>query len=107
MLRIIITQLRGVIFTPSSASDTIRGYKVIQTSDGGYAIAGSIKTTTGTYPVYIKMDNNGNVQVVKRYSITYLPTSLAQKADTIVMVSPGGIVNNYSIFILRNKYEYR
>ncbi len=76
MFWIIITQLWGVRFTPLSASDTIRGYKVIQTSDGGYAIAGSFKTTTGTYPVYIKMDNNGNVQVVKRYSITYLPTSL-------------------------------
>ena len=88
MLWILITQLWGVRFTPLSASDTIRGYKVIQTSDGGYAIAGSFKTTTGTYPVYIKMDNNGNVQVVKRYSITYLPTSLAQKADTIVMVGP-------------------
>jgi hypothetical protein len=76
MLWITITQLWGVRFTPLSASDTIRGYRVIQASDGGYAIAGSLKTTTGTYPVYIKMDNNGNVQVVKRYSITYLPTSL-------------------------------
>jgi len=88
MFWIIITQLWGVIFTPLSASDTIRGYRVIQTSDGGYAIAGSLKTTTGTYPVYIKMDNDGNVQVVTRYSITYPPVSLAQKADTIVMVGP-------------------
>jgi hypothetical protein len=101
MLWIILTQPWGVRFTPLSASDTIRGYRVIQTSDGEYAIAGSIKTTTGTYPVYIKMDNNGNVQVVKRYSITYLPTSLAQKANTIVMVGPGHIVGNYSIFILQ------
>jgi hypothetical protein len=88
MLWIIITQLWGVRFTPLSASDTIRGYRVIQTSDGGYAIAGSFKTGTVTYPVYIKMDNNGNVQVVKRYSITSPPVSLAQKADTIVMVGP-------------------
>jgi len=99
MLWIITTQLWGVRFTPSSASDTIRGYRVIQTSDGGYAIAGSFKTTTGTYPVYIKMDNNGNVQVVKRYSITYLPTSLAQKADTIVMVGPPPPYTSF-IFIL-------
>ena len=76
MFWITITQLWGVKFTPLSASDTIRGYRLIQTSDGGYVIAGSLKTTTGTYPVYIKMDNNGNVQVVKRYSITYPPTSL-------------------------------
>jgi len=68
-----------------SAND--HGYSVIQTSDGGYAIAG--ETQVSGIPEYemllLKTDSNGNVQWIGKYVIGYY-----DRACSVIQTSDGG-----------------
>jgi len=59
-----------------------KGYSIIQTSDGGYAIAGY--TGLGVYVV--KLDANGNLQWTKTIS----PEFAASKGYSLIQTSDGG-----------------
>jgi len=63
------------------------GYSVIQTSDGGYAIAGS--TQVSGIPEYemllLKTDSNGNVQWMGKYAISYY-----DRACSVIQTNDGG-----------------
>jgi hypothetical protein len=63
------------------------GYSVIQTNDGGYAIAG--KTQVSGIPEYkcllVKTDSNGNTQWIGKYAI-----ALNDGAYSVIQTSDGG-----------------
>lgn len=90
----------GSLQTSSSISDGVwsktyggtrndYGLSVIQTSDGGYAIAGYTDSSgAGDYDVYlVKADSSGNAQWSKTYGGTGLDIG-----DSVVQSSDGGYV---------------
>ena len=67
------------------------GYSVIETSDGGYAIAGSHTTTLGTFRddfLLIKTDSNGNVIPTSSPTPTPTPTHTSTATPTPTPTSP-------------------
>ncbi|MEP6514259.1 MAG: hypothetical protein ABJA79_10335, partial [Parafilimonas sp.] len=73
-----------------------RATKIIQTKDGGYAVAGNSGDNRGTYMRLVKLDKNGNVQWSKYYSAN------KYNGATFVVQTPdggyalGGYVQTYN-----------
>jgi prepilin-type N-terminal cleavage/methylation domain-containing protein len=60
---------------------------IIQTSDGGYILAGTTQFSDGTYALVIKLDSSGNIQWAKTYKKIG-----GEDAYSIIQTSDGGYI---------------
>ncbi len=82
-----------------------RAYSVQQTSDGGYIVAGTRRTSLTNYDIFlIKTDANGNVQWAKAYAETNDDRAyyVQQTSDDgYIVAGTRRISLNYNIFLIK------
>jgi len=85
--------------TYGGTSVEFSAYSILQTSDGGYIVAGDFHTT-GTYPIVawvLKLDSNGNIQWQKTYGGTYEDAALSIQQTTDGGYIVGGRTSSFSV----------